>query len=230
MALDIVNGVKEVHAVLSGGAADTKVQRVPGDHVDELMQAPHAAVGEMWKGRIGLQAGVMEALAALAALVMQDPRKMTPVDAAMVKMFHDHGLMLRHTMGQEGDPTSNPYAMAVVNLTPSYIQTADTNLPAIVDHLMRAVATLRALVDDMDGYIVTTRNEIQRLRKAANMKPKDAEQFDAIVAEIEKASDDALRFQMKRLAEVITGADMLGLTEGGEFNTLVLADKAPAKK
>lgn len=230
MALQIVNGESAVRAVLTGGAAAPKdvVKKVHGEVVDALAQAPHAAVREMWDGRIGIQAGIMEAIGGLLTLVTSitaEGAAMTPVDAALLKLFHDQGLMLSNTMAQQGP--INPYVTAVMNLTPSYAKTAGTNLPAIMEHIVRAVATLRGLIDDMDGYLVTTRADIQKARDLAarTLSPEDLAKFDAIVAEIEVASQNAKKFQLHRLADVLDGAEAIGITDGeGKFNTLVLAE------
>jgi hypothetical protein len=231
MALEIVNGEGAVHAALTGGATppeEVEVRTVPGEVIDALALAPHAAVGQMWDGRVGIQAGIMEAIGGLLTLVTSMTAKgpaMTPVDAALLKLFHDQGLMLSNTMAQQGP--INPYVTAVMNLTPSYAKTAGTNLPAIVDHIVRAVATLRGLIDDMSGYIIMTRADIQKVRDLAapTLSPEDLAKFDAIVDEIEVASRDAIKFQLRRLADVIDGAAAVGVTdEDGKINTLVLAE------
>lgn len=235
MAFEVTSGTEAVHALLSGGEAGAvppePTATVSGLQVDELMKAPFAAALAMWRNRIDVQAALMDiATRGLFPLAMHagDSRA---VEADLMKFAFDHGMMLRHTMGKEGDPTTNPYAMTIVNLLPSYASTAGTNLAGIVEHLMRSVATLRALVNDLDGFLVGARADVQRLRDLAakHMKPKDLEMFDAIVAEIEETSQASVRFALERMAEVVSGAEMLGLIDDkGTVNTLVLAEPAPA--
>lgn len=232
MALEVVSGADAVHAVLSGGAADTPVSFTDGDAVDALMQSGHAAVGKTWEQRIEFQAAVIEMLKSLATLAMRDTKAIGPADALSLKMFRDQVLMLQHTMGKAGDPTSNPYAMGIVALTPSYAKTADSNLSATIEHLMLMVATLRKLIDDMEGYVITTRNDIQRLREVAakSMTPEEAKLFDDIAEQIDVSSKNAVADHTKVLAWLLAGAEFLGLTnEKGQLATLVLNDATKTK-